>query len=272
MRKNAEIKPNHKYAQSNKLITAKLSRNITVTGLKLIRLAITNIDSIRDDELFEYTIKMTDFAELLGLKNSKNIYRDCKRICCSVAQTVIGFEDTRKKKGSFSYKPLFSSCDYDDGNGMVIIKFNEQIKPFLLHLKGNFTQIPLQEILLMNHKYSIRVYELIKLKLRNATPHADKHYPIEISVKELRRVTDTEDKYPQIKDLKHRVLYPALADIERDETAQIHCNVKDIKEGRTIIGFQLDCWSKVGWNVKGNHMQGQGTFEPDENQELHVYY
>lgn len=272
MRKNAEIKPNHKYAQSNQLVTAKLDRNITVTGQKLIRLALTNIDSVKDDELYEYTIKMKDFAELMGLPNTKNIYRECKKVCLSIAQTVIGFEDNRKKNNSFTYMPLFSACGYDDGNGMVVIQFNDKIKPFLLHLKGNFTQIPLQDILLMSHKYSIRVYELIKLKLRSATPHADKHYPIEISVDELRRVTDTENKYPQIKDLKTRVLYPALSDIERDETAQIHCNVKDIKEGRTIIGFKLDCWSKVGWNVKGNHMQGQGTFEPDENQELHVYY
>ena len=51
-------------------------------------------------------------------------------------------------------------------------------------------------------------------------------------------------------------------------------NVKDIKEGRTIVGFKLDCWSKVGWSweCKGNQIKGQGTLEPDANNVIQVHY
>lgn len=271
MEKRAEIKKQNKYAQSNKLITAKLDRDMTPIAQKLIRLAITNINSVSDKELFAYQINIVDFARLLDLEHNKNIYRDCKKACKAIAGTVVGFEDNRKKNGSFSYVPMFAECSYDDGSGMIKLEFNAKMKPLLVQLKKNFTEIPLEAVLMMSHKYSIRVYELIKFKLRSASPHADKHYPIEISLKELRRVTGTENKYPLIKDIKDRVLYPALKDIEKDETAQLHCNVTDIKEGRTIVGFKLDCWSSVGWMVNEKSMSGQMTFEPDRDNVIRIY-
>lgn len=271
MEKRAEIKKQHKVAQSNKLITAKIDTNMSVIAQKLIRLAISNIDSVKDTEIFEFKIHIMDFAKLLELEHNKHIYRDCKRACLSIAKTIIAIEDNRKKNGSFDYIPMFAKCGYDDGDGCLHIKFSEEMKPLLLHLKKDFTQIPLEAVLMMEHKYSIKVYELIKMKLRNLTPHADNHYPIEITVKELRRVTGTEERYPYIKDLKNRVLFPALKDIEKDQTAQFHCEVTDIKDGRTIVGFRLDCWSSVGWQVKGKSLPGQSVMEPDKDNVLRIY-
>lgn len=263
MGKKYEIKENHKYVQDNRMITAEFSSDMTLFAQKLLRLAITSIDSVNDDFFSETTVNLMDYAEQLHITDFSNMYRDVKKASSTILQTHLLVEDKRSNKKKFKKYNLFSSFGYDDGKATISWKFNTDMAPLLLHLRSNFTQIPLADILLMDHKYSIRVYELIKYKLQDNIPHADKHYMINITVDELRKFTNTEKTYSQIRDLKKRVLYPALEDIEKLETAQLHCNiVREIKIKKQIVAFDIDCWSWVGWGAKElnkDQIEGQET-------------
>ena len=243
--KKYEINPKHKYAQKNTMITASFDHSLTTYGQKLLRIAIASIDNIKENEFIETSVNLNSLKNYIDENKFKNTYRDAEKTCSALAKTTIEIVQPKKKA---VFYPLFSQIVYDYGNGNVIFQFNPHMNEYLMSLKGNFTQIPLEDILNMNHKYSVKVYELIRSKLKNNHPHADKHYEIEISLEELRKATGTENRYPQIKELKHRVLYPALEDIAKFETARIHCDVTDIKENRRIVAFKLDCWSTNGWD------------------------
>ena len=255
------LNKNYKFAQDNNLITAQYSRKISLIGQKLVRLAIANINNLHDDDFITYKVSLIELARLLEIEENKHIYRDVKKASVELLETKILIEEKRKR-GSFRRYNLFSYFDYNDGEGTVTIRFNPDMKPFLISLKKNFTQIPIEQILFMSHKYSIRVYELIKMKLRNAKVYADKHQEIEITVEELRRATSTENQYKQIGQFKEFVLKPALDDIEKN--APYHVEPKDIKEGRRIIGWTMDVWSKVGWNyvqLQKDQIEGQMTLK-----------
>lgn len=243
--KTYEINPKHKYAQKNTMITASFDHALTTHEQKLLRIAIASIDTVKENEFIETKVPLSTLQKLIPENKFKNTYRDIEKACRILVKTTIEIIEPRKKA---TFYPLFSKIEYNYGEGRFTFQFNPHMNEYLLNLKNSFTQIPLEDILNMNHKYSMKVYELIRSKLKNNLPHADKHYEIEISLDELRKATGTENRYPQIKEFKHRVLYPALEDIAKFETARIHCNVTDIKENRRIIAFKLDCWSINGWD------------------------
>ena len=246
---------NHSFVQDNRLITAQYSRNITIIGQKLVRLAIANINSLKDDDFFTYKASILSIAELLEVKESKNIYRDLKKASTELLETKILVEYKHKKGNSFRRYNLFSYFDYNDGEGTITIRFNPDMEEFLLKLKSNFTKIPLEQVIFMNHKYSIRIYELLKMKLKDAPVFADNHSRVELTLEEIRKATNTLDIYKQPGQLREKVIYPALDDIEK--YANYHCELSDIKQGRFIIGFGFDVWTVNGWNHQKGSKRGK---------------
>lgn len=255
-----DLNAEHKYAQHNKLITAQYSRGISLIGQKLVRLAIANVNSIKDSDFFTYKAKLIDIAELLGVKEAKHIYRDVKKASAELLETKILIEDQSKKKRSYRRYNLFSYFDYNDGTGTVTIKFNEDMKEFLLRLRQDFTQIPLEQVLFMNHKYSIKIYELIQRDLYKSKSKIDGytttplkkvlpygHKEVILTVAEIRKATNTETVFKQIGQFKDRVLAPAFDDIEQH--TGYHCECEDIKEGRKIVAFKIDFWLASAWNI-----------------------
>lgn len=268
-----DLNSEHKFAQDNRLVTAQYSRGISLIGQKLVRLAIANVNSMKDDDFFVYQAKLLDIARLLGVEESKHIYRDVKKASAELLETKILIEDKSKKNGSYRRYNMFSYFDYNDGSGTVTIKFNEDMKEFLLHLRRNFTQIPLEQVIFMNHKYSIKIYELIQMKLyksenkidgyittplKNVLPYG--HKEVELTIEEIRRATNTENVFKQIGELKKRVLIPAFDDIEKH--AHYHCNCTDIKDGRKITGFIIDFWLSSAWTIE---QQKKGQIEGQMN-------
>ena len=265
-----DLSKNHKFVQDNRMIKAQYSRNISLIGQKIVRIAIANVNSVDDDTFFTYRVKLSHLAKLLEIEKNKDIYRDVKKAAGEILETKILIEQERKK-GSFRQYNLFSYFDYNDGEGTVTIRFNPDMNEFLLKLKKDFTQIALEDVLFMSHKYSIRIYELIRMKLKRAKVYGDQHKKIEITVDEIRKATNTVNIYKQIGQLKDFVLLPALKDIENN--ASYHCEMEYIKEGRKIVGFELDVWSINGWQYKqlqSNQIDGQLSLFDESPEEPHI--
>ena len=256
-----------KFAQDNRMIMAKYSTGLSLVGQKLIRIAIANINSASDGDFCIYRCKLSGLAKLLEIDGSRHVYRDVRKAVREMLKTQISVE-SEKRNGSFRDYNLFSYCDYNDGTGTVSIKFNDDMREFLLQLKRNFTQIPLEQVLFMQHKYSIRIYELIKMKLMDgskATVYAGKHRKIKTTVQEIRRVTGTEERYRQIGQLKEFVIIPAVRDIE--DNAGLHCEFCDVREGKRIMGFDIDVWSANTWKImqlNNGQIPGQITLFDDD--------
>lgn len=275
--KEPVLDPERSYVESNSFITAVYDKRLTALGQKLIRIAVAEADSKHDNEFYTYRIRMSDLADLLQMTETEkvHIYRDVKKACKYMATMAIGFEEASTKKNKspdFNYLPLFRSLRYHNKEGWLEIQFNDAMTPFFLQLKGKFTEIPLWQILQMDHKYSIRIYELIKMKLFNSkriedgtyTNSQGKEFPldhktIELSLDEIRR-TIGDNKYKQIGQLKDFVLNPAFKDISK--SAHYHCEYRDIKEGRKVIGFMVDVWRDTAWSIMQmdkDQIKGQGN-------------
>ena len=124
-------------------------------------------------------------------------------------------------------------------SGKIRIKLDEDMKPFLLQLRKNFTQYELIYTLHFKSKYSIRLYELIKSIHYNELETYKRYYSIE----EIRKLLGIEEgKLLDFKNLKARVLKPAIDEINMYSDKSI--TAEWIKKVNKVVGVEIIISSK----------------------------
>lgn len=259
-KRKPDYSQDNKMVVSNNYIRAVHPERMNVNAMKLFRLIVTQC-RLSDSKFYEYECKIKDLSVLFET-DPKNLYRDVQKLCKNVMQTVLYIGDGNPKH-DWEYRTIFSICKYQSGKGIINIKLNDDVTDLFLQLRRNFTQIPISAILTMKSKHAIRLYELICEKLMNHYPYADVSTEIQITLQEARAVTNTEKKktYDHIGHFKAKVLLPSLKEIE--ENANWKIIYTDIKRSRSIIGFNLVVWSKVGYEVV-EEMKRQGQTVPQK--------
>lgn len=140
--------------------------------------------------------------------------------------------------------PFVEWTDYDD---QVMIQFTPQIMPYLIDLKNNFTQYALSDVMQLNSKHSITLYKWLSMNYNqfehyqykgNRTENQLNSYqnPI-ITIKELRKLTDTETKYERLDNFEQRILIDTLEDI--NEHTHLNVTYEKIKKGRKVESVQF---------------------------------
>lgn len=243
--KELEYKENYKMVVSNNYIKAIHPEKMSIIAMKLFRLTITQC-KITDNEFYEYKVKIKDLANILDI-DSSNIYKDVREMCILMMQMLllIGNDNPKDK---WEIRHIFDKCTYTPEIGTINIMLHKDMTDLFLYLKKNFTEIPIENILLLKSKHAIRLYELICLKMKNRFPYSDVSTKINLSLNEIREVTGTLKKktYDSIGNLKNRILLPAIEDIEKASEWKIICESQ--KSGRRIVGFDLTIWSAAGYN------------------------
>lgn len=120
----------------------------------------------------------------------------------------------------------------DENSGTIEIRFDDDLKPFLLQLKENYTRLNLEDTLLFKSKYSIRLFELLESFRYYKLEQFEKVFELE----ELKTILDCAN-YKQFKDFNTRVLKPAVTEINRYTYLKI--DYEYVKEVRKIVAIKF---------------------------------
>jgi hypothetical protein len=214
-------KDNAIVSQSNKLIEA--SYKMTLAEKRVICLLVSKIHR-QDEDFKKYKIKISDLAEFVGLTGSY-IYTQTEQLTKKLISRVLIFQKTPNRKVQVGF---LSSAEYWQKQGIVELCFDPEMKPFLLQLKGQFTNYYLKHIARLRSIYSIRIYELLKSYQR----FGRKKFTIE----HLRTIFQIPpDQYTQYNYFKRRVILPSQQEL-RDQT-DIYFEFEEIKEGRKVTAI-----------------------------------
>lgn len=232
------ISPDKKYlvVQSNSLINASYS--LTLSEKRIILFMISQIQ--RSDEDFKsYRMNIKDFVDNLGTE-SKNGYERIKYHLKRLMGRVLEINDGDRNL----LIHFLSSAEYHDGRGYVELKFDPNLKPFLLQLKECFTAYGLENILPLQSIHSIRMYELLKqyesLKERV------------ITLSELKYSLGLQDKYiGEYNAFKKRVLLQAQEELS--ENSDITFTFEEIKEGKKVAKIKLNIKRKQNKHLEASH-------------------
>ena len=121
------------------------------------------------------------------------------------------------------------TINYYDGQGRIKLYFSPKVLPYLAQLSGNFTQYKLKHVAQFRSSYGIRLYELlIQWQSKGSR---------EIEIDWLREKWGLKNKYKRLKDLKRRVIEPALNDINTYSNLWVKMGQR--KRGRRVHALQF---------------------------------
>ena len=210
--------------KSNKLIEARY--RLSVWEQRLILLLACEVSS--DDEDFQdYELKVSDFSQRFGLDKCNAIYGEVEKACAELVGKRIELSTSEKK----IFATWFSYAEYMEGSGVVKIRFDKSLKPYLLQLQGHFTQYPLSHVVNFKNQYSIRLYELLKMDAFKAKQGEFKR---EFTYEQLRFfLAIGKDEYALFGHFKSRIIEAAVKEINTNTDLKIE-KVCYGKTGRKI--------------------------------------
>lgn len=165
------------------------SINIDKTQKEFLNLLILSVHE--DDTKTLYKFKLDKLASYLELSKEK---------CCKVAKSLLQIYIEMKSVADKSYLSfnILSSVFFNIDENYIEVAFYENIKPFYLKLRKLFELGNATEILNLNSKNSIKMYEILKPAETNRTYN--------IKIERLKKLLHLNDEYKLYADFKRKVL------------------------------------------------------------------
>lgn len=223
--------------KSNALIEA--AHNLSVVESKLILAAIAQVrrdEPITDD--IRYVVTANALADMGGFK-ANHEYRALKQASAKLWEQTIRITEYPNGKGSRPRVLLtrwVQSILYREDEGAVELRFARDVLPYLGQLTAEFSQYRLQNVSGMTSSYGVRLYEIL-IQWRGRGER-------EVEIEWLRYILQLEDKYPSVRDLKRRVIEPAVNDVNRHSDLNVTWGQR--KTGRKVTHIQFSFSPKPG--------------------------
>lgn len=238
---------NQKAVEHNDLITsvAKMDK----IPLKIFELAVSCLDTEnipQDNTVYlskETLFSFFDVASSSKHTRFKNVLRNLHE------QAIFEVQEVQEKDGKFEYSIIspISRSSWNDYNDSVSIKFTEDIMPYLINLKSNFTQYLITDIMELNSKYSIILYKWFSMYYNQYEKYNENGQRREeqleqlknpyVEIQELRRLTNTIKEYELFSNFDKKILKKPIEEINKNTHFTV--TYDKIKEGRSIVGIKF---------------------------------
>jgi len=191
--------------KSNKVIEA--GYRLTLNEQRVILACIAQVDSAKElliTDRFELSAK--DFAKLFEISEDR-AYHALTDVTDSLFNryVIIDNPDATIPKLKKIKTRWISSIGYMPEEGKIVLRFAQDMLPYLSELKEQFTKYELKYIGNMTSIYGIRLYELL-MQWRSTRKR-------EIEIAWLKKQFQIEGQYQEMADFKKRVIDPAVQDI-----------------------------------------------------------
>jgi plasmid replication initiation protein len=220
--------------KSNELIQ-KSRFELSAIQNKVILYLISKIKP-EDEEFKLYEFSIHEFCQVCGIEEySGGNYAALKKAIKEIADKSmwVTLNDGSETLVRFIERPYI-----ERNSGIIKIKLDELMKPYLLQLQESFTQYELIYTIRFKGKYSIRLYELIKSVHYNELSAYERIFTLE----DLKTRLGAGTSYSAWKNFKARVLEPAIMEI--NEHSDKHVEYEAILEGKSVNRIRLKIKSK----------------------------
>ena len=213
---------NYIVTKANTLITSNY--DLSLQEQKII-LTLASMVQPQDTEFKEYEFKIKDFIALLGIEDKKK-YTEIPKLTKELMKKVFEIKEGK----DIVQLSWLSSARYKTGEGIVVLKFDSSLKPYMLQLKELYTSYKLENILSLKSKYSIRIYEILKCNLFKKS--------IIIELEDLKKMVGAKEKsYNTYANFKNKVLLPVKKELR--EKTDICYEFKEGKTGRKVTSIEF---------------------------------
>ena len=226
------IDTRQRYVRKSNEIIQRSRFSLSTQQQKLLLYLISKIDA-NDDDFKDYEVSVVDYCNLCGIDyKSGDKYKNIKDNIKSIAD-----------KSMWIYRDNCTSTivrwieKASIESGIIKIRLDNDLKPYLLKLKGNYTSYQIIFILAFNSKYSIRAYELFSsLQYDKSKP-----YTITYTVDEIRERLDVNPTM-LYKNFKSNAIAKAVKEI--NEYSDRNIEYKENKRGNKVVSITFTISTK----------------------------
>lgn len=221
----------YKVVKSNDLIQ-KSRFQLSLQEQKIILYMISKIKP--DEEYFNIqNFSIKEFCRVCGIdntngKNYKNVKDAIKTLADKSVWIIL-------ENGTESLVRWINKAWINKKSGIIKIRLDDEMRPYLLQLQNRFTSYELLYTLAMKSQYSIRLYELLK-------SYEYLHKKL-FKIEEFKQLLSAEN-YIRFPDLKRYVLDIAMREI--NDLSDITVTYEIIKEGRRYAKLDFSIKHKKG--------------------------
>lgn len=240
---------NQLITKSNQLIQETIN-NMSVKEVKLMAVLLAEYRNAYDkNSLCTQTIlNRKEFLNYLDVNTGGTNYEYLNSVLDKFAtKAYCQWQDPTTKRSNITF--YFKNISYNttnNGNTDIIFTWNEEMTPFIVGLDKNFTKIFKHNILSLQSKKSITLYELLK-------SYAGRKYPPTITIDELKEKLNMQEKsYSRFERFYKRGIEEPLKEI--NENTDISVSVvknKDKSDKRKIVSLTFkiknQAEKKVWW-------------------------
>jgi len=228
MDKQITLKNPRKYiVKSNSLVEARY--RLSLQESHVIYWLLTQIRA--DDEDFKpHQMSIVEFSKMIGVEVD-NQYSKLRDVTQNLMRRILNIYEPEKNE--WLQVAWLSSARYQGKKGIVILKFDPDLKPYLLKLQSHFTKIDLVDTMKLKSVHSIRMFELLLQYLIIGNR--------KITIEDLRLLCGIQQKeYIGYNMLKRKVIDRAKTEINAKTEYDI--DYKEIKESRKVVA--------IDWTIK----------------------
>jgi len=214
--------------KSNQLVEA--SYRLTLAEQRIILFAIVTArrtgQGLMADDFVE--IQAADYAAMFEVP-VKQAYEQIKEAAQTLFNryVVVHGHSARTGKPEVTKVRWLSAASYIDGEGVIKLRFAQDMVPHITRLEACFTRYQLEQVAGMSSAHAIRLYEL--LMQWGSTGQR------ELELAWLKRALQLENEYASIKNFKKRVIDVALAQINAHSDLSVRYTQR--KTGRAVTHF-----------------------------------
>lgn len=265
------VKKEARFCQADELIKALHIMNNTELKFMFYSLSQRKIGDT------EVTTTMSDLISQLKLDwGGEQVKTYQKAIKSIIQKSVISVEMGWDRLSETDRKRLKNSTDTVLVSGALMsaklypdmtidLSFNKDFIPMLDDLKHDFTWIYLEQMARLNGKYSPRIYEWLKMQLKDKD---ECHFIWYLNTESteapgIRQWLNIGDKYKEYKALRRRVLGPSFDEIN-ECTSDIKVSFKPLRNGARTPIYALDM------HIESKHKANKSTQKKKKKEKVEL--
>lgn len=230
---------NEKFAQANELI--KATRKMNSREIKTFFYACT----IRDQGEQVINVPYVELCKKLEVSKGgkqKELFEKAWENLMS--KDLIKLEPEENRTGKRIIGHVFSSIRWNTSN--VDIIFNRDFIPLLDNLKSDYTWMYFEQLAKLDREYSPRIYEFLKMTLKNNSElnfrwYLDTRSDKQIGLKEFLGIEHLK-AYKRFNNLRSRILEPCFREIN-EKSSDVSVGWDVYYRGRSAIAIDLRIYS-----------------------------
>lgn len=210
--------------KANALVEASYRLSLYEQRIVLACIAQVRRDAPLTDQQL-YTVSAQQIAKETGV-GLKTAYRHLKEASERLFERRVTLHEAPNGKGEGKVRLTrwVQTVEYREAEGMVALRFGTDMVPYLSQLTAQFTRYALADVAKMTSAHAIRLYELL-CQWRDAGER-------EVELSWFREALQLEDRYGNIRDLKRRVIEPAVEQV--NELSPMWVKWDQRKTGRRV--------------------------------------